>query len=168
MSERKVVSRQIAVGLVIAVVILSIGLGAVSVFYYQTNYTGATLSKNNQIANLQAQVNDMKATLNMQKVENLVNEYSVNEVAGNVTTVVAPRSYQYGGYLDVSGTSTTSNSFVTLQYWFNGKLFTYTQTLGTSGELFFAIPKTDSAAVYVGNLNPTDWASETLTIDYYY
>ena len=168
MSEKKVFSRETSLGLLVAVIILSIALAAVSVFYFQTNYTGATLNKNNQIANLQSQVNELKATLNLEKVVNLVNDYAVDQVAGNFSTVVAQRSYQYAGYLLVSGTSTTNNAWVDLQYWFNGKLYSFTQTLGTSGELLFAIPKTDSATVYVGNLNPTDWASETLTIDYHY
>ena len=88
---------------------------------------------------MQAQVNDLKATLNLQKVENLVNDYSVNQVAGNSTTVVSPRSFQYGGYLDVSGTSTTSNAWVRLEYWFNGKLYTLYSNIRNLRRAFFCI-----------------------------
>jgi hypothetical protein len=168
MSQKKVFSRETIAGLIVTVLLLSITLAAVSIVYFQTISSGAIHDKNAQIADLQTQVNDLKATLNLEKVENLVNDYSVNQVAGNFSIIVAQRSYQYSGYLLVSGTSTTNNAWVNLQYWFNGKLNSFTQTLGTSGELFFAIPKTDSATVYVGNLNPTDWATETLTIDYHY
>ncbi len=91
----------------------------------------------------------------------------IKETAGNYSEVVAPRAFQYSGYLKVYGTSSTDNAWVKLEYWFDGKLYSFTQTLGTQGELFFSIPKTNSAAIYTGNLNATDEAAVTLTIIYY-
>ena len=114
------------------------------------------------------QINDLNAALNGEKQETLVYLNLSTQSAGNVSTVITPRAFQYSGYLIVSGTSTTDNAWVQLDYWFNGKHYHFNQTLGTQGELFFALPKTDSAAVYTGNLNPTDAAATTLTIIYHY
>jgi hypothetical protein len=117
---------------------------------------------------LMFQINDLNSTLNVEKQETLVQSGSITQSAGNFSTLISPRSFQYSGYLMVYGTSTTDNAWVRLDYWVDGKLYSSTQTLGTQGELFFALPKTDSAAVYVGNLNPTDEATTTLTIIYHY
>jgi hypothetical protein len=119
-------------------------------------------------AGLMFQISDLNSTLNVEKQETLVHSSSSTQSAGNFSTIITPRAFQYSGYLMVYGTSTTDNAFVRLDYWFDGKLYTFTQTLGTQGELFFALPKTDSAAVYIGNLNPTDEATTTLTIIYHY
>ena len=147
MSQRRVFSREF--GLVVVAITLSVVLAAVSVIY-------------------STQINDLNSALNLEKNEKLVSLALVEETAGNYSVVVAPRAFQYSGYLMVYGTSSTDNAWVKLEYWFGGKLYSFTQTLGTQGELFFAIPKTDSAAVYTGNLNPTDGAAVTLTIIYYY
>lgn len=147
MSQRRFFSREF--GLVILAITLSIVLAAVSVSYL-------------------VQVNDLNAALNLEKKETIVFLGFAQETAGNYSVVVAPRAFQYSGYLMVYGSSSTDNSWVKLEYWFGGKLYSFTQTLGTQGELFFAIPKTDSAAVYAGNLNPTDEAAVSLTIIYYY
>jgi hypothetical protein len=114
------------------------------------------------------QTNDLNSTLNLEKTERIVSLALVEQTAGNYSVVVAPRAFQYSGYLMVYGTSSTDSAWVKLEYWLGGKLYSFTQTLGTQGELFFAIPKTDSAAVYTGNLNPTEGAAVTLTIVYYY
>ena len=147
MSQRRVFSREF--GLVVVAITLSVVLAAVSVIY-------------------STQINDLNSALNLEKNEKLVSLALVEETAGNYSVVVAPRAFQYSGYLMVYGTSSTDNAWVKLEYWFGGKLYSFTQTLGTQGELFFAIPKTNSAAVYTGNLNPTDGAAVTLTIIYYY
>jgi hypothetical protein len=147
MSQRRVFSREF--GLVVVTIILSVVLAAVSVFYL-------------------IQINDLNAILNMEKEETIVFLAFAEQTAGNYSVVVAPRAFQYSGYLMVYGGSSTDNAWVKLEYWFGGKLYSFTQTLGTQGELFFAIPKTDSAAVYTGNLNPIDEASTTLTVIYHY
>ena len=153
MSQSKVFSRQNTLVLVaIAIIILDIALVAVSV--------GVLMNNNNNLT-------DLNAIINLQKQEKVVKDYEVNQAAGNFTTVFH-RSFQYSGYLLVSGTSTTDNVWVKLEYWFDGKLYSFTQTLGTSGDLFFAIPKTDSASIYAGNLNPSAGVTETLTIVYTY
>jgi len=146
-SQRKAFSQESK--LVVVIVTLSIVLAAASIIYV-------------------IQINDLTATLNLEKKETLVFLSFVEQTAGNYSVVVPPRAFQYSGYLMVYGTSTTENEWVKLEYWFGGKLYSFTQTLGTQGELFFALPKTYSAAVYAGNLNPTDEAAATLTIIYYY
>ena len=147
MSRRRVFSREF--GLVVVAITLSVVLAAVSVI-------------------CSTQINDLNSVLNLEKNEKIVSLALVEETAGNYSVVVAPRAFQYSGYLMVYGTSSTDNAWVKLEYWFGGKLYSFTQTLGTQGELFFAIPKTDSAAVYTGNLNPTGETAVTLTIIYYY
>jgi hypothetical protein len=147
MSQRRVFSRES--GLIILAITLSIVLAAVSVIYL-------------------TQISDLNSTLNLEKKETLVYLALSEETAGNRSVVVTPRHFQYSGYLMVYGTSTTDTTWVNLQYWFGGQLYSFTQTLGTQGELFFAIPKTDSAAVYTGNLNPNETSATTLTIIYYY
>jgi hypothetical protein len=126
----------------------------------KTYYTNEIAGKDSQITNLQSIVD-------LQKQEVVVNQYSINQGAGQSSVVVA-RSYPYSGYLRISSTSTTSNAYVNLQYWFGGKLYSFSQTVGTSGEVLFAILRTDSATVYVGNTNWLNGATETVTITYYY
>ena len=147
MIKRRVFSREF--GLIVATITLAVVLAAVSVIYL-------------------IQINDLNSTINLEKNEKIVSLALTEQTAGNYSVVVAPRAFQYSGYLMVYGTSTTDNAWVKLEYWFDGKLYSFTQTLGTQGELFFAIPKTNSAAVYTGNLNPKDEAATTLTIIYYY
>jgi hypothetical protein len=146
-SQRRVFSREL--GLVVITITLSVALAAVSIVYL-------------------IQTNDFNSTLNLEKNERIVSLALVEQTAGNYSVVVAPRAFQYSGYLMVYGTSSTDNAWVKLEYWFDGKLYSFTQTLGTQGQLFFAIPKTNSAAVYTGNLNPKDEAAITLTIIYNY
>lgn len=114
------------------------------------------------------QINDLNSALNLEKKETLAYLFLVKEAPGNYSVVLAPRGFQYSGYLRVYGTSSTDNAWVKVEYWFEGKLYSFTQTLGTQGQLFFSIPKTGSAAVYTGNLNPAEEAATTLTIIYYY
>ena len=147
MSQLRVFSREF--GLVIVTITLFVVLAAVSIFYL-------------------IQINDLNSTLNLEKNERIVSLALLEQTAGNYSVVVAPRAFQYSGYLMVYGTSSTDNAWVKLEYWFDGKLYSFSQTLGAQGELFFSIPKTNSAAIYAGNLNPTGEAATILTIIYYY
>jgi hypothetical protein len=153
MSLRNIFSRKNKVVLTATlVIILAIALEAFSV--------AVLINNNTNLANL-------NSIINLEKQEYVVKDVAINQGAGSLTTVFH-RSFQYSGYLLISGTSTTSSAWIKLEYWFNGKLYSFIQTLGTSGELFFSIPKTDSASVYTGNLNPVVGATEILTIEYHY
>jgi hypothetical protein len=171
MSQQKFVSRKTVAGLGISVVVLFTALMVVTALYLQTNAGSQILnppdSKDTQIVDLQSQITDLNLILNLGKNETVVNNFAVNQGANSGSTVIQ-RGFFYSGYLLVSGTSTTENAYVKLDYWFNGKLYSFNQTLGTAGELLFIIPKTDAAAIYAGNTNPTDGATETLTIVYHY
>jgi hypothetical protein len=101
------------------------------------------------------------------KKEETVGNYEVRQEAGGFSAF-AHRSYQYFGYLSVSGYSSTSNVWIRLEYWFNDTLYSSSQPFDTSSEIFFVIPKTDSATFYVGNNNINEGASETLTVIYHY
>jgi hypothetical protein len=194
MSEKKVVRRSVAIALGIVCIILAVGIvGAIANYTSVISGKDNTISsQDSQISNLQAQNNQVQTWLDgnktycaneiagkdsqitnlhsivdLQKQEVVVSQYSVNQGAGQSSAVVA-RSYPYSGYLRISSTSTTSNAYINLQYWFGGKLYSFKITVGTSGEALFAILKTDSATIYVGNTNWPDGASHTLTITYYY
>jgi hypothetical protein len=171
MSQQKVVSIKIAAILVILVIVLSSVLIFVITAYLQTNagsqIINPTDSKDNQIAELKSKIVDLNSILNLNETEIVVENYAINQGANSASTV-KQQSYPYSGYLIVYGTSTTSNAYVKLEYWFNGTLYSFTQMLGTSGELFFSIPKTDSATVYTGNTNVVDGATETLTVVYHF
>jgi hypothetical protein len=140
----------------------------------ETYYANEIVGKDLQITNLQdqiatkdSQITNLQSIVDLQKQEVVVSQSPVNQGAGESSTVVG-RSYPYSGYLRISSTSTTSNAYITLQYWFGGKLYTFSQIVGTSGEILFAILKTDSATVYVGNHNYGTGASHTITITYCY
>jgi hypothetical protein len=183
MSEKKMVSRNIAIalGIICILLIAVIAYFSITGISAQNNYNnlqkqnkqfqawldGNITSYTSQINSLNSQITDQQSILDLQKQEVVVNQYSVNQGAGGVSVVVA-RSFLYSGYLHISSTSTTSSASITLQYWFGGKLYSSTQTVGTSGDILFAILKTDSATVYVGNSNILNGASHTITITYYY
>lgn len=197
MSQKKLVGRNVAIALGIVCIILVAGTGGVMAYYTMqindkdstyNNYVAThshidsdynSLSTQNtnlqtQITNLQSQITtkdsqitDLQSIADLQKQEVVVTQYSVNQGAGQ-SSAVAARSFSYSGYLRISATTTTSNAYITLQYWFGGKLYSFSQTVGTSGDVIFAILKTDSATVYVGNTNFLNGATETVTITYYY
>jgi hypothetical protein len=171
MNQQKVVSRKTAVGLGLIVIVLFTALIAVTALYLQTS-AGSQIfnppdNKDTQIAELNSQIDDLNSILNLEKNETVVKNFAVNQGPNSGSTVIE-RGFMYSGYLLVSGTSTTDNAYVKLEYWFDGKLYSFNQTLGTSSELFFAIPKTEAAAIYAGNTNPVEGATETLTIIYHY
>ena len=155
MSKEKAVSIKTAITLVAVIIILLAALvSALLVLYITYNDNNSLIAHLTSIVNLQNQ-------------QVVVNGYAASQDAGALSAVVH-RSYAYSGYLTVSVSSTTSNAIINLQYWLNNKLYSYNQTVGTSGEAVFAIPKTDSATVYAGSSNPSETATETITITYNY
>ena len=154
MSQQKVGFRKMTVA-GITTIILLVGLVSVIVVY------------NSIISNKDSQIADLQSILDLEKQEVVLDNYAINQGANNLSAVIH-RSYSYSGYLLINATSTTATAYVNLQYWFGGKLYSFTETVGTSGSAFFAIPKTESATVYVGNRNLLNGATETLTITYHY
>ena len=136
---------------------------------------GQIAGKDSQISNLQGQIvtkdsqlADLQAIVDLQKQEIVVSQYSIDQGAFQENVVVG-RPYAYSGYLRISSTSTSSSAYIILQYWFGGVLYSYSQAVGNSGNVLFAILKTDSATVYVGNRNyGAIGAHHTITITYCY
>ncbi len=155
MSTVGVVNKKTVISLIAVIVILSAALASTLVFFY---------SIYNDNSNLIAHLTSIA---NLQNQEVIVKGFAASQSAGELSAIVH-RSYAYSGYLTISVNSTTSTGYILLQYWFNGILYSYTQAVGTSGEAFFAIPKTDSATVYAGDSNMSETATETITITYYY
>jgi len=123
--------------------------------------------KDTQIASLQAQVDNLNSIANLSEYEIIVSEKTVNQ-GPNSATLVLYLSFPYAGYLHISSTSTTSDAYVTVDYWFQGKLFSSTEPVGTFGDKIFPVLKSDAAAIYIGNTNLLDGVTHTLTIAYYY
>lgn len=157
MNLQRLVSVRTVIGLLVVCIIL---LGALVA-------TTAVLLSPTAIDSKDAQLRELQSIVNLEKEEIIIKDLAVNQAANNYTQITY-REFPYSGYLIVSGTSTTDNAWVKLDYDFNGKMYSFTQTLGNSGELFFSIPKTNAAAIYVGNNNLFAGATETITIVYHY
>jgi hypothetical protein len=155
MSKDRVVTRKTVASLIVVVVILSAALVSALVVFY------STYSDNNTL------IAHLTGIVNLQNQEIVVSESAASQQAGELSAVIH-RAYAYSGYLTVSVNSNTSNAYILLQYWLNGQLYSYNQTVGTSGQAFFAIPKTDSATVYAGSSDSSETAIETITVTYYY
>jgi predicted PurR-regulated permease PerM len=155
MSEKKVVSRKIAIILGLVCIILAVGL--VAVFAYD----------NSVISGLQGQVNDLNSIIRLEKSDLIVESQTINQGARS-ESVVKSMSIPYSGYLHVSSTSTTDNAYFVVQYWFKDRLYSQSGVVGTSGELVLAVLKSDSCTIYVGNKNWVNGATHTVTVTYYY
>ena len=115
---------------------------------------------------LYVQMTDLK---NLNKSEIIVNEKPVNQGAKEETLVTEIKP-DYAGYFDIVMTSTTSNAYVRVTYWYNQQ-FDFRTTLGTSGRVIVPVLPTDGwgvVRVFVGNTNLLNGATETVTITYYY
>lgn len=133
----------------------------------RTYYANQIADKDTEIASLQAQVNSLDSIANLSEYKVIVNEKTVNQ-GPNSATLVSYLSFAYAGYLYISSTSTTNNAYVTVHYWFQGKLFSSTESVGNLGDMIFPVLKSDAAAIYIGNTNLLDGVTHTLTIAYYY
>jgi len=176
MSGKKVVSRNIAIILGLVCIILAVGL--VAVFAYDNS---VIVSKNNELNDknwniaglqgdvtyLQAQLSNLNSIIRLEKSDVIVDSQTINQGARS-ESVVKSMSIPYSGYLHVSSTSTTDNAYFVVQYWFKDQLYSQSGVVGTSGELVFAVLKSDSCTVYVGNKNWVNGATHTITVTYYY
>jgi len=115
---------------------------------------------------LYIQMTDLK---NLNKSEIIVNEKPVNQGA-NQETLVAEVRPGYAGYFEIVMTSTTSNAYVRVSYWYSQQ-FDFRTTLGVSGRVIVPILPTDGwgvVRVSAGNTNLLNGATETVTITYHY
>jgi hypothetical protein len=133
----------------------------------RTYYANEIADKDAQIASLKTQVGNLNSIANLSEYKIIVSDKTINQGPNSVTPVVY-LSFPYAGYLHISSTSTTSNAYITVHYWFQEKLFSSTELLGTIGDKLFAVLKSDTAAVYIGNTDLFEGVTHTLTITYYY
>ena len=116
---------------------------------------------------LQNKVNRYESILSIQEQEVILSQYVMNQGAGEETLLIS-FNCSYAGYLKVSLSSTTTNCYVTVQFWFEERLFSSKMALGTHGEEYFLVMPTDSITVYIGNTNWFSGATHTVSIVYCY
>ncbi len=109
--------------------------------------------------------NQLQSIANLGEQQSILNQYTINQGASTHVSVASMQA-SYAGYLHISLTSTTSNAYVIVEYWFQGRLFSVTQTIGTSGDAYFLLmPST--VTIYAGNANYLNGATDTITATYY-
>jgi uncharacterized coiled-coil protein SlyX len=189
MSERKVVSRNIAIALgVICVILVACLVWTLSYYTSIINEKDRRISElesvitwlsntlrnledrmhnlTSQVNNLQNRVNELNSIANLEKVEVIVNRETVNQPAGGYT------SWRFGvgyaGYIVVRvHSSTTHNTYVRVIWSSHGVNYDNIIYVGTSGEAVFPVLPA-YIEVRVGNTNLFGGATETVTITYHY
>jgi hypothetical protein len=146
----------------------------------QAQLSTTTNSSVQQIAYLEQQLSDMNdsltsATADVAYLGNVTalkeTEYLVYQQAGTLANNTWADAYkdvlEYAGYIVVQATSTTNTTYAETLYSSYGLNFDQNVTLGTSGTAIFPVlPCT--AEVRIGNLDPTNNATITVTVAYYY
>ena len=168
MSERKVVDRNVAIGIgVLCIVLLVAVVGVVFEYVSMIN------NKNSQITELQSQVgfdnstiNRLTATVSLSNSMVWVNDESVNQPAGNSSWSF---SASYAGYVVVDVLSSSNlTTYVELKYSWNGVNYDSTVNVGSGGSAWFPVLPASNIGVRVINNNFFAGASETVTITYWY
>jgi len=173
MSEKKVVSRNIAIGIGVLYIILLVGMVGVAL-----DYASVLNDKDSQIADLQNQVTFDSSTIDrLTAIGNLtnstvwVNHESIDQPAGNSSNTYTSWSYSvsYAGYVVVDIlSSSNSNTYVELKYSWNGVNYDNTVNVGSGGSAWFPVLPSNNIDVRVINNSFFTGASETLTITYWY
>jgi peptidoglycan hydrolase CwlO-like protein len=126
-------------------------------------------SANSQITSLQSQNSDLQKIVSLSKSTIKANQLTINQSAGQETTVVTFTA-DYAGYVYVSGTSTTSNGYIHVtdsSSYYPSKLGTTPFYIGTNGSVSVPVlPGT--IRVIFGNDNLFSGATATITVTYYY
>jgi hypothetical protein len=173
MSEKRVVSRNIAIGIGVLCIILLVGIVGVAL-----HYASVLSDKDSQIAGLQDQVTFDNSTIGrLTAIVNLtnstvwVNDESINQPAGNSSETYTSWSYavSYAGYIVVDILSSSNpNTYVELKYSWNGVNYDSTVNVGSGGSAWFPVLPANNIGVRVINSNFFAGASETVTITYWY
>ncbi|MCH1771537.1 MULTISPECIES: hypothetical protein [Metallosphaera] len=171
---------------IIGVVIILGIIVIVSLFFYfdvgkiNTSIPVTTSNSNvtallNEIATLKGEVNNLtsqnqqlQSIVNLQDTNTIVNDYSVNQPAGQYSTISFTSNY--AGYVTVNVlSSTTSKTTVTIvESTNNGQTITsQTYNVGASGTVVFPVLP-GNINIEIGNNNLINGASETVTITYTY
>jgi hypothetical protein len=169
MSEKKVVSRSVAIGIGIIGVILLIALvGAVA------NYTSIINNKDityqdyvSTHSHTDGEYNDLNDIVNLAKSTTWIDDHTISQPASSYTYWTF--SANYIGYVSVQvHSSTTDNTYVRVIYSSHGVNYDNQITVGTSGTAVFPLLPSSNIEIRVGNSNWFNGATETVTIAYYY
>jgi len=150
MSEKRVISRNVAIALGTICVILSVSLfGAIS-----------------QITSLHNQVTELTAIVKLTKLEIWVDHQTVSQPAGSYTSWTFRASY--AGYIVVGvESSTTSNTYIQVSYHsYTVDYYNKLQADTKRYAAFSVLPGT--IEIRVGNTNLSTGATETVSIAYWY
>ncbi len=120
-----------------------------------------------QVYRLEHKLSQYESILNMEKSNTILNLHHIIQEPGGLTTVKLFEC-PYAGYLNLSGTSTTSTFYVKIQFWYQDRLFSFRETLGTSGQTVFLVLPADRITIYVGNTNGHSRAYHTISVTYHY
>jgi hypothetical protein len=171
MSEKKVVSRSVAIALgIMCVVLLILLVGNIMTFSSQISDLKNQISTNNsQISSLNSRVSDLTDIVNLAKSTIWVNRQTISQPAGSYTHWTPAFSASYAGYVSVQvHTSTTSKTYVQVIYSSHGVDYDQQITVGASGTAVFPVLPSSAIEIRVGNTNLTSGATQTVTITYYY
>ncbi len=118
-----------------------------------------------QVSSLQSMVSSQNALLSLSVSTSEANQVSINQAAGDTSTITTFTG-NYAGYVHITGTSTTTNGFirVTDSFYAGGNPTNY--QFGTGATLDLGVlPGT--ITVSFGNTNFSNGASATITVVYY-
>ena len=157
MRRRHVVSRNVAIGLGVLCIILSLALGGV------LNYNAGTYS---QIASLQSQINSLNSIIALQESDIIANASTISIQAGRFTGTNF--TVYYAGYIVVNVLySSTSNITVALEYTSYAGEYYQMYSVDSGGTAKFPVLPA-SITVWVGNTNSLYAATAMVEMLYYY
>jgi hypothetical protein len=169
MSEKKAVSRIVALGIgVLCIALLVAVIGVVVDYRSVLNDKDSQMADlRNQIAFANSTIDRLIAIVDLTSSTIWVNDETVNQPAGNFTSWSF--SVSYAGYVVVAVlSSSTSNTYVELSYSWNGVNYDNTVNVGSGGSAWFPVLPANNIGVRVINKDLSNGASETVTITYWY
>lgn len=173
MSEKRVVNRNVAIGIGVLCIVLLVTMVGVVV-----NYALVLNDKDSQIVDLRSQVtfddltiDRLTAIVDLSNSTVWVDNETISQPAGNSSSAYTSWSYSvnYAGYVVVDVlSSSTSNTYVKLSYSWNGVSYDNTTNTGSSGSAWFPVLPANNISIRVINKDSSNSASETVTITYWY
>lgn len=120
------------------------------------------LQANNQASSLQSQITSQQNLLNLQNVITETNNQEVNAPAG-AKTQLADFSAPYAGYLTISGTTSSSNTQITVTDTAGASSLTF--NFGSGGTLYVPIVP-GTIDILMSNSNLVNGMTATISITY--
>jgi uncharacterized coiled-coil protein SlyX len=119
------------------------------------------------ITSLQSQMNNLTNIVNLANSTVWVNDQTISQPHESSTSWT--ESANYAGYISINVLSSTTNStYAHVVYSADGVNYDNPISVGTNGTAYFPVLPSSNITVEVGNKNPVNGATETVTITYYY